>query len=176
MTRKKNDELLDLVNEKDEVIGTVWKSEAHGNPKLIHREVALVVSNEDGDILFQKKSLNKEYRPGGWTVSVAGHPFADEPIINAIKREAKEELGIQASSVKLLNKKLISKNSESRFIYVFKTTLTRDYRFKVNELEVLKVKWISQDKLDEFYKSNDIDPKGSTRKILNIYFDVANND
>ena len=42
---KKDDELLDLVNEDDEVIGTVWKSKAHKDPSKIHREVAIVIVN-----------------------------------------------------------------------------------------------------------------------------------
>jgi len=46
------DELIDLVNEKDEIIGTVWKSQAHKDPKLIHREVGIAIFNTDGCVLL----------------------------------------------------------------------------------------------------------------------------
>ena len=52
----KNDELLDLVNEKDVVIGTVLKSEAHKDPTKIHRQVDLVIFNDKGEVLLQQRS------------------------------------------------------------------------------------------------------------------------
>ena len=53
------DELLDLVNEKDEVIGEVWKSVAHKDPTKIHREVAIVVFNNKSEVLLQQRSFKK---------------------------------------------------------------------------------------------------------------------
>lgn len=66
-----DDELLDLVNENDEITGTVWKSEVHRNPYLIHREVAIAVFNEKGEILLQQRSLKKENSPGEWKITAA---------------------------------------------------------------------------------------------------------
>ena len=86
------DELLDLVNEKDEIIGEVWKSEAHKNPSKIHREVVIAVFNKKGDVLLQKRSINKEYHPGRWAIT-AGHVGKGEVPGDAAKRELFEELG-----------------------------------------------------------------------------------
>jgi isopentenyldiphosphate isomerase len=57
------DELLDLVDESDQIIGELWKSKAHKGPKLIHREVAIIIHNDKSKVLFQKRSTNT---PLGW--------------------------------------------------------------------------------------------------------------
>jgi isopentenyldiphosphate isomerase len=54
-----SDELLDLVNSKDQVIGEIWKSDAHKDPQSIHREISVIVVNHDNKVLFQKRSKRK---------------------------------------------------------------------------------------------------------------------
>ena len=88
------DELLDLVDESDKVIGTVWKSQAHKDPKLLHREVAIIVFNDKREVLLQQRSLNKSSDPGEWKLTAAGHIGAGEAPLVAAKRELKEEMGI----------------------------------------------------------------------------------
>jgi len=81
------DELLDLVNEKEDVIGTVWKSEAHMDPSKIHREVTIAVFNNKNEILLQRRSMNKVNDPGCWKITAAGHVGMNEDPKHAVKRE-----------------------------------------------------------------------------------------
>lgn len=90
-----NDELLDLVNEKDEVIGEVWKSEAHRDPAKFHREVAIVVFNNKREVLLQQRSFKKSHDPGQWKITAAGHVGKGEKPEDAVKRELEEELGLK---------------------------------------------------------------------------------
>ena len=53
----KPEEVLDLVNANDEVVGTVIREEANTNPKMTHREVAVILVDDQNRILLQKKSL-----------------------------------------------------------------------------------------------------------------------
>ena len=66
-----SDELIDQVDENDEIIGSIFKSQAHQNPSLIHREVAIVVFNKKGEVLLQQKndrpwSLENDSRRAYW--------------------------------------------------------------------------------------------------------------
>ena len=54
-----DDELLDLVDENDNIIGEVLKSHANSDPKLIHREAAIAVFNTKGEVLLQQRALTK---------------------------------------------------------------------------------------------------------------------
>lgn len=70
---KIDDELLDLVDENDNVVGEVLKSEAHKNPRLIHRVIGGILFDDNNRVLLQKRSYLKGSDPGVWITSWAGH-------------------------------------------------------------------------------------------------------
>lgn len=81
-------EILAVVNDKDEVIGEDKRSEIHKN-ELIHREICVFIINEKEEVLLQKrKDLNI------WDASCSGHFPKEQNYVSAAKREVEEELGI----------------------------------------------------------------------------------
>ncbi len=88
------DELIDIVNKKDEVISKNLKTVAHSDI-LIHRTVHWVVVNKDNQIFLVKRSLNRE--KGAWLfdASIWWHVLSWETYMEAIIREGEEELGIK---------------------------------------------------------------------------------
>lgn len=166
VTNNTNDELLDLVNDKDEIIGSVWKSEAHTNPKLIHREVAIAIFTKKGEVLLQQRSMKKETGPGEWKTSCAGHTGKGETPDHAIKREVNEELGLEIEPV--FFKKIFSKykDKESRFFYVYYTLLQDRQPVKIDKEEVMNTKWIKITKLEEFAGTHEYDLTGTSHKII----------
>ena len=87
-------ELLDLVDADNTVIGTVARSRVHGAPALHHRAVHVLVYDDRGRLLLQKRSAGKEIQPGKWDTSVGGHLAAGESYPAAAVRETAEELGL----------------------------------------------------------------------------------
>ena len=65
-------ELFELVNERDEVIGTELRSVCHSKG-LLHRAVYCWVFNGAGRLLLQRRSPAKKIGPGQWDLSVAEH-------------------------------------------------------------------------------------------------------
>ncbi len=49
----------------------------------------------DNKFLITQRALSKKVWPGVWTNSVCGHPAPGEAIEDAIRRRAKDELGVQ---------------------------------------------------------------------------------
>jgi isopentenyldiphosphate isomerase len=78
------DEVLDVVNKKDEVIGQALKSECHNNG-LWHRGVAIIVINKKGDILIQKRSPKKEKSPNKLCISASGMLQRERIIFRQLK-------------------------------------------------------------------------------------------
>jgi isopentenyldiphosphate isomerase len=93
-TADREDELLDLVDETNRVIGQVPRWKVHGNPALHHRSVHLFVKNAAGELFLQKRSAGKKIQPGKWDTSVGGHVETGESYEDAARKEAAEELGI----------------------------------------------------------------------------------
>ena len=94
-------ELLDLVDADNAVIGTVPRSRVHGEPKLRHRAVHVLVYDDRGALLLQKRSAAKEIQPGKWDTSVGGHLAVGESYVAAAVREAGEELGLTVAAADL---------------------------------------------------------------------------
>lgn len=88
-------EYLDIVTEDNRIIDKALRCECHGNPRLIHRAAHILIFNSAGQLLLQKRSMNKDIQPGKWDTSVGGHVGSGESYEEAAYRELEEELGIK---------------------------------------------------------------------------------
>jgi isopentenyl-diphosphate delta-isomerase type 1 len=87
------DEIFDVVNERDEVVGRLPRSEVHAR-KLLHRAVHILVFDPHGRLFLQKRSMKKDLCPGLWDSSCSGHVDSGEDYDVAAVRELGEELGL----------------------------------------------------------------------------------
>lgn len=85
-------ETVILVNEQDEVLGSMEKMEAH-QKGVLHRAFSVFI-HHDGKILLQQRSLNKYHSNGLWTNTCCSHPRLNESLADAGSRRLKEEMGI----------------------------------------------------------------------------------
>lgn len=95
---QKADEVFDVVDEDDQVMGQKTRAEVHSEG-LIHRAVHVFVVGKQGQLLLQKRSMLKDVHPGTWDSSVAGHVDAGESYEQAAMRELEEEMGIVVDEV-----------------------------------------------------------------------------
>ena len=89
------DEIFDIVDSDDHVIGKGTRREIHSQG-LLHRSVHTLVFNSCGELFLQKRALTKDENPGLWDSFSAGHVNAGEAYVTSAHRELKEELGITA--------------------------------------------------------------------------------
>lgn len=95
------DELFDVVDENDCVVGQAARAEVH-RLGLFHRAVHIFVFDDGGNVILQKRSLAKDTAPGLFSTSCAGHVDSGENYDSAAIRELDEELGISAEAAKNL--------------------------------------------------------------------------
>jgi isopentenyl-diphosphate delta-isomerase len=87
------DEIFDLVNENDEVIGRMPRAQVHREGRK-HRAVHVLIFNRGGEIFLQKRALAKDNFPGLWDSSASGHLDSGEEYDRCAVRETREELGL----------------------------------------------------------------------------------
>ncbi|MFZ2152701.1 MAG: NUDIX domain-containing protein [Microgenomates group bacterium] len=150
------DELLDLVNEKDEVIGEVWRSEATGNKNIIIREIAILIFDKKKNILLQQRSLSKKSYPGYWTISASGHVPKGDKVEETAKRELYEELGINLD-IKLLDKQLKRYPNDSAVAYRYVGEYKNE-KLVTQKEEVEKIRFFNKEKFEELCKTNKVEP------------------
>lgn len=81
-----------LVDENDQQTGVMEKLEAH-RKGLLHRAFSVFILNSEGEMLLQKRALNKYHSPGLWTNTCCSHPMPGELTIDAASRRLMEEMG-----------------------------------------------------------------------------------
>ena len=88
-----SEEIFDLVNERDEVIGQAPRREVHARG-LWHRAVHVLAFNSRGEIFLQKRSMKKDTAKGKWDSSTSGHVDTGEHYDATAVRELREEIGL----------------------------------------------------------------------------------
>jgi isopentenyldiphosphate isomerase len=133
-----NEELLEIVNCKGEVIGSATRSVIHGNPSLLHRVVHVLVFNPEGELLLQKRSQNKDVAPGRWDTSVGGHVGIGEDLLSSSMREMHEELGISGYDPEYLYSYIHSNRYETELITTFRCVCDGEFAFNREEIDEVR--------------------------------------
>ena len=90
------EELVILVNEKDEKIGLMPKMEAH-EKALLHRAFSVFIFNDKEELLLQKRAAHKYHSPNQWTNTCCSHQRDGETSLEAGKRRLFEEMGFDCA-------------------------------------------------------------------------------
>lgn len=86
------DQLI-LIDEKDQIIGTAGKMDAH-RKGLLHRAFSVIIFNSKGELLLQKRAKSKYHCGGLWTNTCCSHPGLGEMALQVARRRLFEEMGI----------------------------------------------------------------------------------
>lgn len=93
-------ELVVLVDDQNNPIGTAEKDTVHTADTPLHRAFSLFLFNSNKQVLLTKRAAAKKTFPGVWTNSVCGHLAPEETTVDAAKRRLKEELGVESVEIK----------------------------------------------------------------------------
>lgn len=136
-----SEEIFDVVDENDEVMEQLPRSEVHRR-KLQHRAVHVFLFRSDGWLLIHKRSDTKEEFPSVWTSSCSGHVSAGEDYEAAAVRELFEELGVK-SGVEPLQKFAACVDTSHEFSVLYQGCC--DAEIKPDADEIAAVQWMSVD-------------------------------
>lgn len=125
------DEVLEWVDEHNRVVGRATRKEIH-EKGLRHRSVHVLVFNSAGKLYLQKRSPTKDQHPNHWDSSAAGHTAPGETPLEAAKRELREELGLTADLVKVLDLPACPETGWE-FVSLFHTRTDQPIRLNLEE-------------------------------------------
>jgi isopentenyl-diphosphate delta-isomerase len=92
-------ELIVLVNEAGEPIGTAPKLASHHRDTPLHLAFSSYIFDHHGRFLLTQRAHTKKTWPGTWTNSCCGHPGPGEAIEDAVRRRLGNELNLQVGEL-----------------------------------------------------------------------------
>ena len=95
-------ELIVVVNDNNDEIGTAPKLTSHNANTPLHRAFSCYVFNKGGKFLLTQRALSKKVFPGVWSNSCCGHPGPGEATTDAIKRRLLYELNLVSETLEVV--------------------------------------------------------------------------
>lgn len=136
-----NDELFDVVNDRDDVIGQRLRQDVH-RLGLKHRAVHVLIFNRQGEVFLQKRSWTKDCFPGTWDSSASGHLAVGESYDACAVREVEEELGVHLEvPPERLFKIDACPATGMEFVWVYRAA--GDGPFRLNPEEIVEGGWFA---------------------------------
>ena len=130
-----SEEIFDVVNDRDEVIGQAARKEVHARG-LWHRAIHVLVFNARGGVFLQKRSLKKDIAAGKWDSSSSGHLDTGEAYDACAVREVREEIGLQlAQTPQRLFKIEARKETGWEFCWVYRCESEGPFVLHPEEIE-----------------------------------------
>jgi 8-oxo-dGTP pyrophosphatase MutT (NUDIX family) len=145
------EELVDIVDDDDNVIATVTRSEMRAR-RLQHRSVGIAVISTHGRLLIHRRSDDKDIWPGWWDIAAGGVVASGETYEDAARRELAEELGLVDVEIECIGR--------SRYVDADLAALCRGYRvvhdgpFTFADGEVAEARWVTFDELESMRASH----------------------
>lgn len=133
------EELLNIVDENDKVIGQETRENIHRHG-LLHREIHVYFVTPNKEIIFQHRAKDKDTYPDLLDATVGGHVEIGDSYEQTAIKETEEETGqiILPSDLVLINK--IQKYSEdkvsNRINYAFSTRYIYIYKGDIKDLRI----------------------------------------
>src|SRR3989338_2339483 len=162
-------EYLDIVNDQDEVIGTVPRSEAYVGQKSganRYRIATVFMFNDEGKMALQLRSKNLSFSPHTWCATACGHVSSGETFEQAAMRELAEEAGI-STKLEFVGKALHDPESHNKFVVsTFKGIWNKE--FHPHAVDVEKVEFYSLDEVKSMTEREEFHPQ--TIVALKKYF------
>ena len=156
------EELIDVLDKDGNKTGIIKKKSDIKKDGDYHRAIAVLVINNNNEILMQKRSSRKRIYPNLWSIFVKGHVQSGETSIDACIRELSEEVGININSNELsylytIFEEVIDKDYIERIFYDT-YILRKDFNLTditIQKEELSDIKLLNSNEVISLIKNND---------------------
>ena len=140
-------EYFPVVEPNGMVIGRSAREYCHSGAKPLHPVIHIHVIDRYSRIYLQKRSMRKKIQPGKWDTAVGGHVAYGETMMEALFREASEELGLTDFNPIYLETYLFESEIEKEMVNIF--AAVGSYELTPDHDEVDEGRWWPVEEIDE---------------------------
>jgi len=172
-----DNDLLDLVDKNDKVIGTIYQKDADsllGSKKGLIRGVVAFIQNDKGKLWTPRRAADKRVAPNGLDFSMAEHVQSGETYEEGLIRGFKEELFLE---VKVSDFKYLGKLDPIPIrpyfftsVFLYQANDVKDY----NQADYVGFEWLDPEEILQRIESGE-PCKHALGPALESFFSATNN-
>ena len=151
-----DDEMIPSVEADGRVYARATRKWCHGGSRMLHPVVHLHIVNRMGDIYLQHRSADKDLLPLYWDTAVGGHITYGEGVMEALFREASEELGFFDFNPIHLQDYVFESERERELVHVF--AAVGNFELAPDNLEVLEGRYWTVEEIQKAMGHNILTP------------------
>lgn len=176
-------EYLDILDENGNRTGIIkLREDAHKDGDW-HKVAFIYVVNDNGEIILQQRSKEKNTNANKWTASASGHLSAGDSDIQGAIRELEEEIGIKANENDLqylftVKEQHVSSDRNLKISHILNVyLLSRNVKIEdlvLQKEEVSDAKYVHYSEFEKMVNSNDenlVEHNEIYNKLLKILHD-----
>ncbi len=133
--KARNGEWFPIVQPSGLVIGRSSREYCHSGAKPLHPVIHIHIIDRYSRIYLQKRSMSKDIQPGRWDTAVGGHVSYGESLMEAVYREASEELGFTEFNPVYLETYEFESSVEREMVNVFAVVGSYDLHPDLDEVD-----------------------------------------
>lgn len=163
------EEILDLVNKNDEVVGTMPRSEVYEKGLSNYRTINCFIKSSEGKLWTPRRQPNKRLFPNGLDFACGGHVSSGETYLEAFAKEMSEELNIDVSKTphKELGSCTPDKDGVSSFMRVYE--ITSDVVPDYNTEDFSSYEWLYPEEIIQKIEEGE-KTKGDLPKLIRKFY------
>jgi isopentenyl-diphosphate delta-isomerase type 1 len=158
-------EILDIVDERDRVIGQAQRGHIHRN-KLRHRAVHVFLFNRQGQLFIQQRSSTKDSFPLCYDSSASGHLDHGEDYDACAYREVREELGLRLPAGVLTRCFYIEACADTGLEFVWVYRAQGDWQPTINRVELEDGRYLTRAEIQQIIAEH---PERCARSFIRIF-------
>jgi isopentenyl-diphosphate Delta-isomerase len=145
---------VELVDRTGRPLGVRTVEEAHQAPGRLHRAFSVVLTDDSGRILLQRRSPAKTRFASLWANACCGHPSPEQSVPDAANQRIREELGLgpvtlaDAGVYLYYAEDPIAGRVEFEYDHVLVGRVPSDVSLAPDPNEVAEVRWLNRRQLN----------------------------
>lgn len=146
---EQQDELLDLVNNNDQVIGRLPRSQVYAQGLHNFRAISALIVNQQGQLWIPRRTAHKKVSPLHLGFSVGGHVSSGETYDQSFERELQEELNLNLADVRYKKLGLLTPHKHSTAAFVTVYLIFTNQAPNYNREDFISYSWLTPRQLME---------------------------
>jgi isopentenyl-diphosphate delta-isomerase len=144
---------VEVVNHLGRALGIQTVQKAHQAPGQLHRAFSVVLIDDGGRVLLQRRSAAKTRFASLWANACCGHPAPGQSVVPSAKRRLHEELGLVSIALRdagvyvYYAEDPIAGRVEFEYDHVLVGSVPPDVQLTPDPSEVADLRWVDKGQL-----------------------------